>query len=180
MLSIMASTSSAQGTAGRRTEMQTQGRKATLPRRWFGAAGLLGAGLLAGGILAGSHIAGAASSSTGSTSSSAGQAASSSSSSNGRMDPATMTHGPGETLLTDGAASRVTAAAKAAVPGATVIRVETDSAGAAYEAHMRKADGSYVTVKLDSNFKVTGTESGFGGGPPNGPGSSQNGSSTGA
>src|SRR5205823_14043008 len=131
----------------------------TLPRRWFGAAGLLGAGLLAGGILAGSHIAGAASSSTTSTSgsSSASSMASSSNSSSTRMDPATVGHGPGETLLTDGAASKVTAAAKAAVPGATIIRVETDSAGAAYEAHMRKADGSYVTVKLDSNFKVTST-----------------------
>ena len=53
--------------------------------------------------------------------------------------------------------SKVTAAAEAAVPGATVVRVETDSDGAAYEAHMQKADGSYITVKFDSNFKVTST-----------------------
>ena len=76
-----------------------------------------------------------------------------------------MRHGPDETLLTGSAASKVTAAAKAAVPGATVIRVETDSGGAAYEAHMQKADGTYVTVTLDSNFKVTATQDGFGGRP---------------
>src|SRR5262249_27429595 len=50
--------------------------------------------------------------------------------------PATVDHGPGETLLTGDTAAKVTAAAKAAVPGASVIRVETDSDGAAYEAHM--------------------------------------------
>jgi hypothetical protein len=78
-----------------------------------------------------------------------------------------MTHGPGETLVTGTTASQLTAAAKAAVPGATVIRVETDSDGAAYEVHMQKADGSYVTVKFDKNIKVTSTASGFGGGPRN-------------
>ena len=150
--------------------METNGKKATV-RRWFGAAGLLGAGLLAGGILAGSQIAGAASSSTSTSSSNTATATAGPNGSGARMDPATVAHGPGETLLTDGAASKVTAAAKAAVPGATVIRVETDSGGAAYEAHMQKADGSFVTVKLDSNFKVTGTVGGFGGGPRDGSGS---------
>ncbi len=151
--------------------METNGRKATV-RRWFGAAGLLGAGLLAGGILAGSQIAGAASSSTSTSSSNTATATAPGSNGSGAwMDPATVAHGPGETLLTDGAASKVTAAAKAAVPGATVIRVETDSGGAAYEAHMQKADGSFVTVKLDSNFKVTSTVNGFGGGPRDGSGS---------
>ncbi len=80
-------------------------------------------------------------------------------------NPATLSHGPGETLLTGAAAARAKAAALAAVPGATVIRVETDSGAAAYEAHLRKADGSDVTVKLDRSFKVTQTVSGFGGGP---------------
>jgi len=83
----------------------------------------------------------------------------------GAGNPATMTHGPGETLLTGSAASSAKAAALAAVPGAKVIRVETDSAGAAYEAHLQKSDGSYVTVKLDRSFHVTATQSGFGGGP---------------
>jgi hypothetical protein len=80
-------------------------------------------------------------------------------------NPAAMSHGPGETLLTGSSAAKAKAAALAAVPGATVVRVETDSAGAAYEAHLKKADGSYVTVKLDRSFKVTQTVSGFGGGP---------------
>jgi hypothetical protein len=79
------------------------------------------------------------------------------------QDPATTSHGLGETGLTGAAASKARAAALAAVPGAMVIRVETDSAGAAYEAHLRKSDGSYVTVKLDKAFNVTGTQSGFGG-----------------
>jgi hypothetical protein len=81
------------------------------------------------------------------------------------QDPAKMRHGPGETLLTGAAASKARAAALAAVPGATVIRVETDSDGAAYEAHLRKSDGTYVTVELDNGFHVTGTESGFGAPP---------------
>ncbi|HEY0387929.1 MAG TPA: hypothetical protein VGC71_05790 [Gaiellales bacterium] len=88
------------------------------------------------------------------------------------VDPAQLAHGPGETLLTGTTASRVTAAALKAVPGATVIRVETDSSGAAYEAHLRKADGSYVTAEMDSSFAVRATEAGFGGGlggPPGAP-----------
>jgi hypothetical protein len=85
------------------------------------------------------------------------------------VNPAKVAHGPGETLLTGSAASKAKAAALAAVPGATVIRVETDSGPAAYEAHLRKADGSFVTVKLDKSFHVTATQSGFGAGGPGGP-----------
>jgi len=84
------------------------------------------------------------------------------------QDPATAGHGPNETLLTGTTAEKVRSAALAAVPGATVIRVETDSAGSAYEAHLRKSDGTEVTVKVDSNFKVTATEDGFGKGPAGG------------
>lgn len=84
-----------------------------------------------------------------------------------RSDPATLEHGPGETLLTDGNASKVKQAALDKVPGATVLRVETDSQGSAYEAHLQKSDGSQVTVKFDKQFKATDVESGFGaGGPP--------------
>src|SRR4051794_297134 len=74
-------------------------------------------------------------------------------------------HGPGETLLTGSAASKARSAALAAVPGATVLRVETDSGPAAYEAHLRKADGTLVTVKLDSSFHVTTVQTGMGAGP---------------
>jgi hypothetical protein len=80
-------------------------------------------------------------------------------------------HGPGETLLTGSAASKARSAALVAVPGATVLRVETDSGPAAYEAHLRKADGTLVTVKLDSSFHVTAVQTGMGaghGGPPPG------------
>jgi len=81
-------------------------------------------------------------------------------------NPATMTHGPGETLLTGTQLQQATAAAAAAVPGATVIRAETNSSGDyPYEVHLSKSDGTDVTVELDTNFKVITTISGFGAGP---------------
>jgi len=59
-----------------------------------------------------------------------------------------------ETLLTGDALSKVTAIAKSKVPGGTIVRVETDADGVAtYEAHMTKADGTPVTVYVDSNFR---------------------------
>jgi len=76
-----------------------------------------------------------------------------------------MPNGPGETLLTGDDAAKAKAAALTAVPGATVIRVETDSGDAEYEAHLKRADGTMVTVLMDADFTVTGTEAGFGGGP---------------
>ena len=74
-------------------------------------------------------------------------------------------HGPGETLLTGSDAEKATAAAKAAVPDGTVLRVETDSDGV-YEAHVRKSDGTEVVVAMAKNFTVTGVETftGHGGG----------------
>lgn len=71
-------------------------------------------------------------------------------------------NGMKEEVLTGDLAAQATAAAQAAVPGATVERVETDAEGAAYEAHMTKSDGSRVTIKFDTNFNVTGTEEGHG------------------
>jgi hypothetical protein len=59
-----------------------------------------------------------------------------------------------ETLLTGDALSKVTAIAESKFPGGTVVRVETDADGVAtYEAHMTKADGSPVTVYVDSAFQ---------------------------
>ena len=78
-------------------------------------------------------------------------------------DPAMGGHqanGITETLLTGDTATKVKDAALAAVPGATVERVENDAEGATYEAHIVKADGSHATVKLDASFKVTGVEDG--------------------
>jgi hypothetical protein len=63
-------------------------------------------------------------------------------------------------------AAKLKAAAAKAVPGSTVIRVETDAGDAAYEAHLRKADGSLVTVKFDKNLAVVKVESGMGQGDP--------------
>jgi len=81
--------------------------------------------------------------------------------------PATSTQPPGataqnpwgnqrsdETLLTGDALAKVTAIAESKVPGGTVVRVETDADGnATYEAHMTKADGTPVTVYVDSSFQ---------------------------
>ena len=67
-----------------------------------------------------------------------------------------------ETVLTGDDLTKATAAAEAAVPGATAERAETDAEGASYEVHMTKADGSVVTVKLDASFNVTSTIDGMG------------------
>lgn len=67
-----------------------------------------------------------------------------------------------EKLLTGTLAAQAKAAALKAVPGATVIRVETDADGAVYEAHLKKPDGSLVTVKFDKNFAVTAIQAGMG------------------
>ena len=55
----------------------------------------------------------------------------------------------------------MTAAAQAAVPDGTVQRVENDAEGATYEAHMVKADGSHVTVKINADFTVASIEDGM-------------------
>jgi uncharacterized membrane protein YkoI len=66
-----------------------------------------------------------------------------------------------ETVLTGDTAAKVTAAAQGAVSGATVDRVENDAEGATYEAHMTKADGSKVTVKVNADFSVASVEDGM-------------------
>jgi hypothetical protein len=67
-----------------------------------------------------------------------------------------------ETLLTGDAASKVRALALAKVPGATIVRIETDADGhAAYEAHMVKADGSLVTVYVNKQFEVVSVQAGM-------------------
>jgi hypothetical protein len=83
------------------------------------------------------------------------------------QDPSKATH-PGETLLTGTVAEKVTAAAKAKEPGATIERVETDAEGV-YEAHMVRADGTHITVQVDKDFAVTAVQTGGpGGGGPGG------------
>jgi hypothetical protein len=64
-----------------------------------------------------------------------------------------------ETLLTDGTAPSVRDAALAKVPGATIVRVETDADGnAPYEAHIIKSDGTPATVYVDKSFNVVSVE----------------------
>ena len=64
-----------------------------------------------------------------------------------------------ETLLTGDALAKVTAIAEEKVPGGTIVRVETDADGrAAYEAHMTRADGTPVTVYVDSSFQFVSME----------------------
>ncbi len=118
-----------------------------------------------GAAIGGAGIANAATTSSSSAAGSSSSAASSINSAANRANPATLSHGPGETLLTGTTAAKVKAAALAADPGATIIRVETDSAGSPYEAHITKADGTQVTLKIDTSFNVTSTQQGFGAGP---------------
>lgn len=66
-----------------------------------------------------------------------------------------------ETELTGDTAAKVEAAALAKVGGGTVDRVEIDGDGnAAYEAHVTTTDGSRITVYVDEQFDVVGTEEG--------------------
>jgi hypothetical protein len=68
-----------------------------------------------------------------------------------------------ETPLTGDTKTQAEAAAQAAYPDATIVRSETqdpdDPAGGVYEVHMTNSDGSEITVLLDKDFKVIGTES---------------------
>jgi uncharacterized membrane protein YkoI len=64
-----------------------------------------------------------------------------------------------ETPLTGDALAKVTAIAKAKVPGGTIVRVETNADGnAAYEAHMTKSDGTPVTVYVNKDFEFVSVE----------------------
>ena len=62
--------------------------------------------------------------------------------------------------MTGDVAAKVTAAAQAALPGATIDRVENDAEGAVYEAHMTKAGGTHATVKFNADYSVAGIETG--------------------
>jgi hypothetical protein len=125
-------------------------------QRWGGKAALVTSGLLAGGLLAWTLTAGAATTTTNATDPYAA-AAPGAPSRGGAVDES-KSQRPDEHLLTGDTASKVRAAALARYPGATVLRVETDSDGV-YEAHLTTADGRRVTVEVGKDFKVTGLES---------------------
>lgn len=83
---------------------------------------------------------------------------------NGNTDPSKPMRSD-EKLLTGDTLAKVTAAAKAKEPNATIQRVETDSEGV-YEAHMVRADGTHITVQIGKDFTVTAVQQGG----PNGSG----------
>jgi hypothetical protein len=72
--------------------------------------------------------------------------------------------GAGEEPLTGETADKVRAAALEEVPGGTIIRLETDAGDAAYEAHVRKSDGTEVIVLVNEDFEVTEVQEGGPGG----------------
>jgi hypothetical protein len=128
-------------------------------RAVVGAAALLLAGGIAGGALAATSSASAAGTSTPSAAAPGPR---------GRADTATSVRA-GEKAQTGTVLATLKAAALKAVPGGTVYRVETDADGATYEAHMTKADGTFVTVKFDKSFAVTAVQAGMGSGGPGQP-----------
>lgn len=67
-----------------------------------------------------------------------------------------------ETPLTGSDAEKVKQLALGKLPGATVIRVETDADGnAAYEAHVVQSDGTPATVYVSKAFEVVKVETGM-------------------
>jgi hypothetical protein len=92
---------------------------------------------------------------------------------NGNPDPSKPMRSD-EKLLTGDTAAKVTAAAKAKEPTATIERVETDSDGV-YEAHMVRTDGTHVIVQVDASFAVTAVQEGGQGGPGGGRGGDHDG-----
>jgi len=118
---------------------------------------LAAGGLLVGGVLVGTLTASAADT-TGTTGQTDAYGAPAGPRAGGTVDES-KSQRPDERLLGGGTAGKVQAAALAKYPGATVLRVETDSDGV-YEAHLKTSDGQRVTVEVDKAFKVTGEESG--------------------
>jgi uncharacterized membrane protein YkoI len=63
--------------------------------------------------------------------------------------------GAGETALTGETKQKVEAAAKAKLPGATILRTETNNDSTApYESHVRKSDGTEAEVLVSKDFAV--------------------------
>ena len=155
---------------------ETQASNARAARRWGAGAALVAAGLAGGVILAGTMTANAATptptpAASSSASSSTATGGSSTSGAATTIDPPQPQRSD-EKLLTGDTAAKVTAAALATYPNATIERVETDSDGV-YEAHIVTAAGDHVIVQVGADFAVTGTQTGGPGaggkgGPANG------------
>ena len=129
----------------------------TQVRKYGSMAALVAGGVVAGGILAGTLTASATDTPT-PTATATDQAPS-----NPNPGDPSKPQRSDETLLTGSTAAKVKAAVLAKYPGATFVRVETDSDGV-YEAHITKADGTEVAIEVDKSFAVTGEEQGGPGG----------------
>lgn len=86
----------------------------------------------------------------------------------GRPSGPHQANGKTETPLTGDELAKATAAAATAAPGSTVERAETDADGDAFEVHVKNADGTQSTVKLNADFSVKTVEAGHPGGPGRG------------
>jgi hypothetical protein len=128
-------------------------------RTWVRPAAWVGGGLVAGGILAGTVTAAAADDEP----STAGSGSHGYAMGGDRDGDGFGRHhgggegGAGEEALTGDTADSVREAVLAEYPDATVERLETDADGV-YEAHLTTADGDQITVELDEDFAITGTE----------------------
>jgi hypothetical protein len=139
---------------------------------------LIGGAGLAALALGGSAIAGGA---TGSSSSSSTTATAPGSSGGGPPPgftsanaPGTAAHENAEKTVTGEAAEKAKAAALASVGGGTAGAVTGDFRNSGdYEVAVTKTDGSQVTVRLDSSFKVESHRGGPNGGGPSGAGYGQ-------
>lgn len=129
-------------------------------RRWGAPAALLAAGAVAGGVLAGTL---SASADTGTSAASSTTGSYAGPADAPRHVDESKSQRPDEHLLSGDTASKVRAAALAKYPGATILRVETDSDGV-YEAHLTTTAGKRVTVEVDKSFTVTGEEAAPAGG----------------
>jgi hypothetical protein len=127
-------------------------------RKYASMTALVVGGVVAGGILAGTLTASATDAPSPTTTTTQGEAPT-----NPNPGDPSKPQRSDETLLTGTTASKVTAAVLAKYPGATIVRVETDSDGV-YEAHITKADGTQVAIEVDKSFAVTGVEQGGPGG----------------
>jgi hypothetical protein len=123
---------------------------------------------LAIGVAGGTY--GIANAATGSGSSSAAPSIAAAPSTAGQASPPTAGRPWGgqrsdETPLTGDTKSKVEAAAKTKLSGATIVRTETDADGnAAYEVHMMQADGTPATVYVNEQFGVVSVQTGMPGG----------------
>ena len=161
---------------------ETEAADGRSARRWGTGAALVAAGLAGGVIIAGAM--GAAANAATTSPSPAATSGTTGGATGGSGATGTMPQHPtgdqskpqrsDESLLTGDTAAKVTAAALATYPNATIQRVETDSDGV-YEAHVVTAAGNWVIVQVGKDFTVTGTQQPGMGGPGGGHGGPGNG-----